>query len=147
MCASAARRPSPIRVFPTLKGEPDNRHNVRKRLLWPAIKKANGRLTELGIEPIGNVTPHGLRRTFASLRGACGDDPAYTAEQIGHEDPTFTIRVYSAAVKRRQRLTGTERAEFERALEWAQWAQAGTNDAPTLSPVALVENAGGARTA
>ena len=62
-------------VFPTLAGQPDNRNNVRVRLFHPAIERANKTLGKLGIEPIGNVTPHGLRRTYASLRSAVGDDP------------------------------------------------------------------------
>ena len=71
------------------------------------------------LEPIGNVTAHGLRRTYASLRCAVGDDPAYTASQLGHEDPTFTLRVYTHAVKRRDRLSGNEREAFDRAVDWA----------------------------
>jgi hypothetical protein len=93
-----------------------------------AVERANEKLVSLGIEPIsGNVGLHGLRRAYASLRAAVGDDVAYTAEQLGHEDPTFTLRVYTAAVKRRQRLVGAELEQFSRAIEWAQWAQPGTN--------------------
>lgn len=73
------------------------------------------------------MSPHGLRRTFASLRCAVGDNPAYTCEQLGHTDARFTLRVYTAAVKQRQRLSAVEREQFDRALEWAQWAQTGTN--------------------
>jgi integrase len=121
-------------VFPTLKGKKDNRQNIRRRLFVTAIERANKRLTELGIEPIGKVAPHGLRRTFAALRCVAGDDPAYTAAQIGHEDAAFTLRVYTHAVKRRERLSGAELREFNRALEWAQWAQMGTNDAIAVAP-------------
>jgi hypothetical protein len=110
-------------AVPTRRGRKDNRQNVRRRLFLTAIERANKRLEELGIEPIGKVAPHGLRRTFAALRCVAGDDPAYTAAQIGHEDATFTLRVYTHAVKRRERLTGPELQEFNRALEWAQWAQ------------------------
>ena len=78
----------------------------------------------LGIAPIEGATFHGLRRTYASLRAAVGDDPAYTSEQIGHDDPRFTLRVYTYATKRRQRPTSTHRQAFDRALEWAQM---GTN--------------------
>jgi hypothetical protein len=70
------------------------------------------------------------------LRAAAGDDPAYTAAQLGHEDPTFTLRTYTHAVKRRDRLGDVERAEFERALEWAQWALLGTSTAPATAAVA-----------
>lgn len=110
-------------VFPTSTGAKDNRQNVRRRLLHKAVERANARLVKLGIEPIGNVSPHGLRRTYAAIRCAAGDDVAHTAAQIGHEDPTFTLRVYTHAVKRRERLTANELVQFNRALEWAQWAQ------------------------
>jgi hypothetical protein len=67
----------------------------------------------LGIEPIaGNIGLHGLRRTYASLRAAAGDDVAYTAEQLGHTDPAFALRVYTHAVKRRQRLAGLKLEQF-----------------------------------
>jgi integrase len=128
------------RVFPTLNGKPDNRHNVNKRLLAKAIEKANTRLAELGIEPIGHVTPHGLRRTFASLRHAAGDDVAYTSAQLGHESPSFTLTVYVQETKRRERLTTAERREYDHAVEWAQWARMGTKDLDALSAVAASEN-------
>jgi hypothetical protein len=86
-------------VFGTLKGRSDSRQNVWRRLLMPAIGEANLTLAKAGIEPIGSVGLHGLRRTFASLRVAVGDDPVYVSAQIGHEDPTFTLRVYAQLVK------------------------------------------------
>ena len=93
--------------------------NVSRRLKT-AIKNANRRLEELGIEPISErVTPHSLRRTFASLRAASGDDPVYIAEQLGHTDPRFTLSVYTKAVKRRAKLSAAYLAEYERALAWA----------------------------
>ncbi len=35
--------------------------------------------------------------------------------------------MYTHAVKRRERLSGAERREFDRAVEWAEWALMGTN--------------------
>jgi hypothetical protein len=67
----------------------DNRNNVRRRLIVKAVERANVKLNKAGIEPIGRLAPHGLRRTYASLRCAVGDDPAYTAEQLGHHRRTF----------------------------------------------------------
>jgi integrase len=65
--------------------------NVAPRLKT-AIRRANKRLDRLGSEPISErVTPHSLRRTYASLRAAAGDDPVYIAEQLGHTDPRFTL--------------------------------------------------------
>lgn len=82
-----------------------------------------------------------MRSPFAALRCVAGDDPAYTAAQIGHEDAAFTLRVYMHAVKRSERLSGTELQEFNRALEWAQWARMGTNDAIAVSPAPAIVDA------
>jgi hypothetical protein len=49
-----------------------------------------------------------------------GDHPVYIAEQLGHEDPGFTFRVYQRAVKRRERLSAAYLEAFDRALEWAK---------------------------
>ena len=70
-----------------------------------------------------------MRRTHASLRCAVGDDQAFTASQIGHDDPAFAMRVSTHAVKRRQRLSGAELEAFTLAIEWAQWAPSGANSA------------------
>ena len=75
---------------------------------------------EVGIAAISDrVTPHSLRRTYASLRFACGDDPVYVAEQGGWADPSFPIKVYAKAVRRRERLSGAHREAFDAALHWA----------------------------
>ncbi len=107
-------------VFPTQRGHKDTRQNVRTRLLVKAIKKANEKLIVAGIEPIPLISPHGLRRTYASLRCVCGDDPVYVASQLGHTDPSFTLRVYAQAVKHRSKLTPAEREAFDEAVIWAQ---------------------------
>jgi len=108
--------------------------NVARRIKT-AIRRANESLCEVGIEPISErVSPHSLRRTYASVRAACGDDPVYIAEQLGHEDPTFTIRVYAKAAKRRARLSGEYLAAFTRALDWAEMGRNG--DSPPFGPKA-----------
>jgi hypothetical protein len=68
---------------------------------------------------------------------ACGDDPVFVSRQIGHEDVRFTLNVYAQSVKRRERMTNAEGLEYDRAAEWAQWAQLGTNgleDVLALTP-------------
>jgi len=96
--------------------------NVARRLKT-AIRRANVKLEEIGIESISErVTPHSLRRTYASLRAVSRDDPAYVAEQLGHKDARFTFSVYTKAAKRRGKLTGAYLAEFDRALAWAALA-------------------------
>jgi integrase len=106
-------------VFVGRRGTRHSTDNVGRRLK-SAIKKANVKLDELGIAAISEqVSPHSLRRTYASLRFACGDDPVYVAEQGGWADPSFPIKVYAKAVRRRDRLSGTHREAFDAALEWA----------------------------
>ena len=53
------------------------------------------------------------------MRAALRDDPVYIAEQLGHEDPAFTFRVYQRAAKRREKLSGALLVEFDRGLHWA----------------------------
>jgi integrase len=114
--ASVAHDP----VFPNRDGARQTVSNVERRLKT-ALRRANRRLEELGIEPIDEaVTPHSMRRLYASLRFALHDDPVYVAEQMGHEDGAFSMRVYARAVERRERLHGTALAEFDRALDWAE---------------------------
>jgi integrase len=93
--------------------------NVQARLAT-AVSEANKRLKKAGIDPIGKVSPHSLRRTYASLRAALRDDPIYIAEQLGHRDARFTFRIYQKAAKRREKLTGRYREQFDAACEWGR---------------------------
>ena len=80
--------------------------NVQARIKT-AIRAANVALETKGGEQITErVSPHSLRRLYASLRAALRDDPVYIAEQLGHRDPGFTFRIYQRAAKRRDRLSG-----------------------------------------
>jgi integrase len=106
-------------VMPTSTGRKHNPSNLRRDVLHGAIKTANATLEKDGIAAIGPITFHSLRRTYASLRCACGDDVRYVAGQIGHEDPRFSLRVYAQATKRRERLAGPHLKAYDRAIEWA----------------------------
>jgi integrase len=112
-------------VLTTATGRKHNPSNLRRDVLRPAVAAANRQLEDVGIAAIGPITFHSLRRTYASLRCATGDDMRYTASQIGHEDARFTLRVYAQATKRRDRLSGPHRQAYDRAIEWAQM---GTSD-------------------
>lgn len=106
-------------MFRNRKGQRQSVSNVERRLKT-AVRRANKRLHELGLRPIDEaVTPHSLRRLYASLRFALGDDPVYVANQLGHTEPGFSMKVYASAVRRRARLTGVALREFDAALEWA----------------------------
>ena len=116
-------------VIQTSTGRKHSPSNLRRDVLAPAVEAANVKLAEAGIAPLDAITFHSLRRTYASLRCVCGDDIRYTADQLGHEDPRFTLRAYAQASKRRDRLARPHREAFDRALHWAQL---GTNDALTV---------------
>jgi integrase len=106
-------------VFPTRTGRADNRNNVRRRLIVKAVEAANPMLIRLGIEPIGRLSPHGLRHSYASLRSACGYSLASTTKQIGHTDVRFTQNVYTHAPEHAERLEGAALEQYKLALEWA----------------------------
>jgi integrase len=85
-------------VFPTANGQRDNPSNVRNRYLANAVEVANGTLACDGAQAIGKVTPHSLRRTFASLLLAAGADVPYVMAQLGHTDPKMTLGVYAKVI-------------------------------------------------
>ena len=64
---------------------------------------------------------------------------------MGHSDSgQFSMKVYARAVKRRERLTGKYRGQFDSALEWASMGTSADFSAPTGVPA---ENAEAAETA
>lgn len=85
-------------VFPTNAGKRDNPSNVRNRHLNSATKLANVDLQAAGREPMPNVTPHSLRRTFISLLLAAGADVPYVMAQAGHTDPKMTLGLYAKVI-------------------------------------------------
>lgn len=104
-------------------------------MLRPAVVASNVRLEQDGIAPIAETLGfHRLRRSYASLRCACGDDVAYTSSQLGHEDPRVTLKVYAQATKRRERLSGPHLREYDRALEWARMGTI-ASEGPLTIPV------------
>jgi integrase len=63
-------------VFDTAQGKSQNPSNVRSRVVTKAVGRANERLRKTGEAELPALTPHGLRRTFASVLYALGEDPA-----------------------------------------------------------------------
>jgi transposase/integrase len=63
-------------VFGTGTGRPHGATNVRRRVLAKSIERANAALEKKSAEPLPRgLTPHALRRTFASLLFAMGETP------------------------------------------------------------------------
>ena len=71
--ASRAKAAPGALVFASSTGAPFGESNVRRRVLAPAIALANEALEEVGAPPLPDkLSPHALRRTFASLLVASG---------------------------------------------------------------------------
>jgi integrase len=83
-------------VFPTLNGSRRDPDNLRGRVLAPVLGRADELLERRGLVPLPRgLTSHKLRHAFASILVACGEDPVSVMRQIGHTDPSFTLRVYT----------------------------------------------------
>jgi len=139
--AAAARvRRADARVFGTSSGAKRSPSNVRNRLLAPAVERADRALAERGAPPLPEgLTPHSLRRTFASLLVALGRDPAVVMRQMGHTTPHMTLGVYAAAMD----WSGGERDRLRALVEGCTWAEEGNMGVPSglsaKAPAALEE--------
>lgn len=97
-------------MWMTLSGNRLNTSNVRNRLLAEVVVRANEKRGREGKMLLPDrVTPHALRRTFASLCFFAGRDLRFVMAQLGHADPRMTLAVY-AQTMHRQRI--------DRSLVW-----------------------------
>jgi integrase len=111
--ATTAHDASADLVFPTSTGRPDNRNNVRRRVLLRAVERANDQLGGR-CEPLpAQLSPHALRRTFASWLVAEGEDPAYVMQQLGHTDPKMTLGLYARALRSKRRRADAAHGNVE----------------------------------
>ena len=108
-------------VFATATGKADTRGNIAKRLKR-VVRRANETLAGQDIPPIPTeLTPHSLRRTFASLLYLRGENPVYVMHQMGHADPKLALRIYTRVMgEQRRRGPG---ARLVGVLAGAQWTQ------------------------
>lgn len=99
-------------VFGTSRGRADSRNNVRLRVLLRAAERANERIAEReGCDPLPEgLSPHALRRSFASWLIGEGEDVAYVQQQLGHEDPSMTLGIYAKALRSKSRRPHARRA-------------------------------------
>ncbi len=114
-------------AFGTARGRRQAESNIRSRVLSRAVERANVRLEEARESPIPNLTPHGCRRTFASVRYALGASPAEVMAELGHTSPTLALAVYAQAM----RLNNEERERLRALVEGVDWAPMGTSGAVT----------------
>lgn len=109
-------------VFPTRSGARLSPDNVRSRVLGGTIKRANERLRERDLSPLPEgISPHSLRRTFASVLFALGEDPGVVMDEMGHTDPGLALRVYRQAMRRDE----SEKARLRALVDGVDWADMG----------------------
>jgi integrase len=120
-CARLDPTPDAL-VFATTTGREQGATNVRRRVLAKAVEHANRQLAKDGVEllPEG-LTPHSLRRTFASLLFALGEAPPYVMAQMGHTTPNLTLAIYARQMDRRD----GEPARLKELVEGRTWAAFG----------------------
>jgi integrase len=87
--------------FGTTTGRRRDPDRFRDRILARAIERANTKREQNGLPPLPEITPHSLRRTWATFAAMIGRDPKWIAAQIGHVSPAFTFSVYQQVATRR----------------------------------------------
>jgi integrase len=113
------RHGAALPIFHSRTGDRLNASNLRNRLLigTPGRPAADGCPARPGVRGLvervnekraaegrmllpDRVTPHTLRRTFASLALAAGRDPRWVMAQIGHTDARLTLTLYAQVMQR-----------------------------------------------
>jgi integrase len=87
--------------FGTATGKRRDADRFRDRILYRARDRASANREARGLAPLPDITPHSLRRTWATFGAQIGRDPKWIANQIGHTDPEFTFSVYQQVATRR----------------------------------------------
>jgi integrase len=104
-------------VFATRTGARPRDDNVRSRVLYASVTRANANLAKNGLPPLPDkLTPHSLRRTFCSLLYTLGEDPGVVMDEMGHADPGLALRVYRQAMRRGENEKAQLRAVVDGAL-------------------------------
>ena len=140
---AAARddRPPNAFVFATGTGGKQSATNIRRRVLATAVERANARLAASGTGRLPEgLTPHSLRRTFASLLYALGEAPPFVMAQMGHTSPNLALAIYAKEMDRRD----GERERLRALVEGTDWATTGTeavrsSDEGFTSPTGLAK--------
>ncbi len=133
-----------VLVFGTANGHRQGATNVRRRVLSKAVEQANKRLAEDSTEPLPEgLTPHSLRRTFASLLFAIGETPPYVMAQMGHTTPNLTLAIYARQMNRRD----GEAERLKALIEGRDWAATGSSSDINPSNAPATVSAGGRKTA
>jgi integrase len=131
-------------VFGTATGRKQGATNVRRRVLAKAIEKANEQLVEDEAEPLpAGLTPHSLRRTFASLLFALQEPPPYVMAQMGHTTPNLTLSIYARCMDRRD----GEPERLKALVEGRDWVSTGTKSDVEDPDAVVADDGSGLETA
>jgi integrase len=96
-------------VFPTRTGNHPRPVGIRSRTLRRAVKRANENLAAKDLPPLPeSLTPHNLRRTFATVLYALGEVPPVVMAEMGHTSPNLALRIYAQVM----RLSDDEREQL-----------------------------------
>ena len=113
-------------VFQTRAGRQPSGDNIRSRVLNAAVRRANDNRRARGDTPLPEgITPHSLRRTFASVLYALGEDPGVIMDEMGHTDPALALRIYRQSMRRDE----DEKAKLKALIEGGKWQKLA--DAPS----------------
>jgi hypothetical protein len=86
---------------PTRTGRKRYNQKVRSDTLGGAVRRANKNLAERDLPLLpAKLTPHSLRRTFASLLYATGESPLVVMAEMGHTSPALALKVYAQTMGR-----------------------------------------------
>ena len=79
------------------------------------------------------LTPHSLRRTFASVLYALGEDPGVVMDEMGHTSPALALRIYRQAMRRDE----DEKTRLRSLVEGGQLADGGIRSGFDASTAAV----------
>jgi Phage integrase family len=101
-------------VFPTSTGKRQSADNLRSRVISASAERASRNLRARELTPLPEkITPHSLRRSFASILYAIGEDPGVVMDEMGHTDPALALRVYRQSMRRGENEKAALRALVE----------------------------------
>lgn len=102
-------------VFATRTGRPPSREISARVSYWRLSSEPTGTLAKDRLPPLPQkLTPHSLRRTFASILYALGEDPGVVMDEMGHTDPALSLRAYRQSMRRGEDEKQALRALVER---------------------------------
>jgi integrase len=87
--------------FGGMSGRRRSEARIRSGVLELSVQRANAARAKAGLAALPTLTPHSLRRTWATFAALAGRDQNWIADQIGHTTPHFTFSVYEQVHRRR----------------------------------------------